>query len=111
MEKYIQVITTTAKKEDAAKIAAALIEKRLAACVQIVGPVQSTYRWQGKIEQAEEWQCQIKSRQDLYGELEQAIKAIHPYEVPEIIALPITACGADYGEWLQDELQGSTNFY
>ena len=111
MEKYIQVITTTAKKEDAAKIAASLVEKRLAACVQIVGPVQSTYRWKEKIEQAEEWQCLIKSRQDLYGALEQAIKAIHPYEVPEIIVLAITAGSAAYQQWLHEELQAPLDFY
>ena len=104
MEKYIQVITTTAAKMDAEKIAAFLVEKRLAACVQIVGPVQSTYRWQGKIEQAEEWQCLIKSRQDLFGDLEQVIKQIHPYELPEIIALPIVESSTDYRQWLRDEL-------
>lgn len=107
MEKYIQVITTTAKKEDAAKIAASLVEKRLAVCVQIVGPVHSTYRWEGKVEQAEEWQCLIKSRQDLFGELEQVIKAIHPYKIPEIIALAITAGSNDYLQWLRDELKAT----
>jgi periplasmic divalent cation tolerance protein len=105
MEQYIQVITTTANKEDAAKIAAALVEKRLAACVQIVGPVHSIYRWEGKVEQAEEWQCLIKSRQDLFAELEQVIKAIHPYEIPEIIALTIVAGSADYLQWLRDEIK------
>lgn len=107
MENYIQVITTTAKKEDAAKIAASLVEKRLAACVQIVGPVHSTYRWEGKVEQAEEWQCLIKSRQDLFGELEQVIKAIHPYEIPEIIVMTITAGSDDYLQWLRDELKAT----
>jgi periplasmic divalent cation tolerance protein len=85
MEQYIQVITTTAKKDDAEKIATSLVEKRLAACVQIVGPVHSTYRWQGKVERAEEWQCLIKSRQDLFAALDQAIKKLHPYEVRRIV--------------------------
>lgn len=107
MEKYIQVITTTASKEDAEKIATLLVEKRLAACVQIVGPVQSIYRWKGKIEQAEEWQCLIKSRQDLFCDLEQAIKKIHPYETPEIITMTITAGSKDYRQWLRDELQAT----
>lgn len=107
MENYIQVITTTAAKADAEKIAVALVEKRLAACVQIVGPVQSIYRWQGKVEGAEEWQCLIKSRQDLFPELERAIKCIHPYEIPEIISLTITAGSNDYRQWLRDELQAS----
>ena len=105
MEKYIQVITTTAKKEDAEKIAASLVEKRLAACVQILGPIHSTYRWEGKVEQTEEWQCLIKSRQDLFFDLEQVIKAIHPYEIPEIIATTITAGSADYLQWLRDEIK------
>ena len=105
MEQYIQIITTTANREDAERIAAALVEKRLAACVQIVGPVHSTYRWQGTVEQAQEWQCLIKSRQNLFATVEQAIKAVHPYEVPEIIALPITAVSANYGQWLRDELR------
>jgi periplasmic divalent cation tolerance protein len=105
MEQYIQVITTTANKEDAAKIAAALVEKRLAACVQIVGPVHSIYRWEGKVEQAEEWQCLIKSRQDLFLAVEQVIKNIHPYEIPEIIALTIVAGSADYLQWLRDEIK------
>jgi periplasmic divalent cation tolerance protein len=105
MEQYIQVITTTANKKDAETIAASLVEERLAACVQIAGPVQSTYRWEGKIEQAEEWQCLIKSRHDLFPELEQAIKRLHPYAVPEIIALTMTAVSHDYEQWLQDELR------
>jgi periplasmic divalent cation tolerance protein len=72
--------------------------------VQIVGPITSIYRWKGNIETAEEWQCVIKSRKDLYEEIETAIKAIHPYEVPEIIAVPIVAGSGDYLEWLRSEL-------
>jgi periplasmic divalent cation tolerance protein len=107
MERYIQVVTTTANKVDAEKIAAVLVEKRLAACVQILGPVQSTYRWRDKVEQAEEWQCLIKSRQDLFPEVEQVIKNIHPYEIPEIIALALTAVSNDYRQWLSDELKAT----
>ncbi len=105
MEKYIQVVTTTAGREDAERIAQALIEKRLAACVQIVGPVQSIYRWQGKVERAEEWQCLIKSRAGLFGEVEQEIKSIHPYETPEIVALALAWGSKDYLEWLHGELK------
>lgn len=107
MEQYIQVVTTTANKQEAETIAAALVEQRLAACVQIAGPIQSTYRWEGKIEQAEEWQCLIKSRHDLFLELASAINKLHPYRVPEIIALPITAVSDDYGQWLHEELRAS----
>jgi periplasmic divalent cation tolerance protein len=104
MKTYIQVITTTATREDAEKIARTLIEKRLAACAQIIGPVSSTYRWKGNVETAQEWQCVIKSRQDLFGEIEKTVKAVHPYETPEIIATAISAGSNDYLKWLDDEL-------
>ncbi|MDP2952779.1 MAG: divalent-cation tolerance protein CutA [Chloroflexota bacterium] len=104
-EEYIQVFTTTEKREDAERIARALVEKRLAGCVQIIGPIASTYRWKGAIETAEEWLCFIKSKKALYGELEKAIVEIHPYETPEIIALPIVAGSKGYLEWLGGELR------
>ena len=105
MEAYIQVVTTTETKEDAEKIAKALVEKRLAACAQLVGPIVSTYWWKDNVETAEEWQCLIKSKKSLYDEVEKAIKMIHPYETPEIIALPIVSGSNDYLEWLNSELK------
>ncbi len=102
--KYIQVVTTTEKKEDAERIAMTLVERKLAACVQIAGPIFSTYRWKGNMEKAEEWQCLIKSREDRYKEIETIIKSIHPYEVPEVIAIPIIAGSIEYLDWLQGEL-------
>jgi periplasmic divalent cation tolerance protein len=104
MKPYIQVVTTTEKKEDAEKIAACLVEKRLAACVQITGPITSLYRWKGQIEKAQEWQCWIKSKETLYKEIEKTIKSVHPYEVPEIIAVPIVAGSRDYLAWLESEV-------
>jgi periplasmic divalent cation tolerance protein len=104
MESYIQVITTTEKKEDAEKMAMTLIERKLAACVQIVGPIVSTYRWKGTIETAMEWQCVIKSREGLYEEIEKSIKAVHPYDVPEIMVVPIIGGSSDYLEWLRGEV-------
>jgi periplasmic divalent cation tolerance protein len=74
----------------------------LAACVQIVGPITSVYRWQGKIESTQEWQCMAKSQQGLFHRIEEAIKRLHPYHVPEIIALPVLAGNADYLAWLDD---------
>ncbi|MBI4632708.1 MAG: divalent-cation tolerance protein CutA [Deltaproteobacteria bacterium] len=106
MRKFIQVLTTTEKREDAERIARLLVEKRLAACVQIVGPVMSAYRWKGKVEETEEWQCLIKSREDLFSEVEKTVRSVHPYETPEIIATAILAGSGDYLEWLQDELAG-----
>jgi periplasmic divalent cation tolerance protein len=105
MTDYIQVVTTTEHRRDAEAIAQALVESRLAACVQIVGPITSIYRWQGKIETAEEWQCLAKSRRDLFDRIEAAIRRLHPYQVPEIIALPIVAGGMDYLNWLEEAVE------
>ena len=105
MEEYIQVFTTTEKKDDAEKIAKALVEKRLAGCIQIVGPIASTYWWKGNVETAGEWLCLIKSKKSLYKKLEKAIEEIHPYETPEIIAMPIVAGSKGYLEWLNNELK------
>jgi len=104
MESYIQVITTTEKRQDAEKIAGILVDGKLAGCVQIVGPMTSIYRWKGQVETAEEWQCIIKSRHELYGNIEKAIKSVHPYEVPEIIAVPLLKINRDYQEWLDSVL-------
>ncbi len=105
MEDYIQVFTTTEKKEDAEIMAKTLVEKRLAGCIQVVGPILSTYWWKGNVETAEEWMCFIKSKKDLYGELERSIKEVHPYETPEIIAMPIVTGSKDYLRWLSNELK------
>ncbi len=105
MTDAIQVMTTTAAKADAETIARALVERRLAGCVQIGGPILSCYRWQEKIETAEEWTCTIKTRRDRYGEVEAAIRELHPYQTPEILAVPVVAGSADYLEWLAGELR------
>ena len=107
MADYIQVLTTTEHEEDARRIARTLVEARLAACVQVVGPITSTYRWKGSIETSREWQCAAKSRADLFARLEEAIRGVHPYEVPEILAVPITAGSRAYLEWLDAELEGA----
>ena len=104
MKDYIQVFTTTESKEDAEKISRAVLGKRLAACTQIIGPIKSIYWWKEKIEEAEEWLCIMKSLNDLYEQLEKVIKEIHPYEVPEILALPVVAGNQGYLEWLNKEL-------
>ncbi|MDY0166506.1 MAG: divalent-cation tolerance protein CutA [Thermoguttaceae bacterium] len=104
MSEHIQVVTTTDKRDDAVAIANALVEQRLAACVQIIGPITSVYRWKGQIETAEEWQCWAKSRQDRYTQIEQAIRQSHTYEQPEILAMPITAASAGYLAWLDAQL-------
>jgi periplasmic divalent cation tolerance protein len=105
MANYVQVFTTTERKEDAERIAKTLLEARLAACIQIVGPVSSSYWWRGRLEKAEEWLCIIKSRSDLYDEVEKIIKENHPYEVPEIIATPIISGSRNYLDWMDEELK------
>jgi len=104
MSDYIQVVTTTEIKEDAARIAKEMITKRLAACAQVLGPIQSTYRWKGDLESSEEWLCLMKSRKDLFPKIETAIKDIHPYEVPEIIVVPILTGHQPYLKWMEEEL-------
>ncbi len=105
MTEAIAVVTTTEREEDAAAIARMLVEARLAACVQVLGPVTSTYRWQGKTETAREWQCWAKSRRELYDEIERAIRRIHPYEVPEILAIPVVAGSEAYLAWLSEQVE------
>jgi periplasmic divalent cation tolerance protein len=104
MTDYIQVYTTTEKREEAKEIARDVVEKRLAACAQVLGPIASTYWWKGMIEEAEEWVCVMKSRRDRYKRLEETIRGIHPYEEPEILAVPIEAGSRGYLNWLDREL-------
>lgn len=104
MQDYLQVVTTTETKDDAARIAAALVERRLAACVQIVGPITSAYRWEGKTQSSEEWLCIIKTRSDVYSTVEGAIRELHTYQVPEILATAITAGSRSYLDWLDGEI-------
>jgi len=103
MSPFIQVDTTIDTPEGAQSIADTLVEKRLAACVQISGPITSTYWWQDQIETAQEWVCTAKTQQDLYDAVEQAIRAVHSYETPEIIATPIVAGNQSYLDWVRDE--------
>ena len=105
MTEYIQVLTTVEHRADAEKIARNLVEKHIAACVQIVGPLTSYFQWQGKLDSAQEYLCLIKSRSDLFTELEAAIQSMHPYEVPEILATPIIKGNAEYLNWMAVELE------
>ena len=104
MGDYIQVYTTTEKREEAKAIARDVVEKRLAACAQVLGPIASTYWWKGMIEEAEEWMCVMKSRGDRYEKLEETIRQTHPYEEPEILAVPIEAGSQGYLNWMDREL-------
>jgi periplasmic divalent cation tolerance protein len=103
-KEIIVVTTTTSRKDEAETLAAELVSRRLAACVQLVGPITSIFHWQGKVEHSEEWLCQIKTRRDKYAELEAVLKQLHPYDVPEIIATPAAAVSESYSAWLSEEL-------
>lgn len=105
MSDCIQVVTTTATEDEARRIARALVERRLAACVQVSGPIESTYWWQGQIETGREWRLTAKSRSDLFAALEEAIRELHSYSVPEILATPVESGGAAYLEWMNRELR------
>jgi periplasmic divalent cation tolerance protein len=102
---YLQVLTTTGSEQEAERISTALVERRLAACVQVVGPVSSRYRWQGKVEQEREWLCLAKTEASRYEELEAAIRELHSYEEPEIVATPIVAGSAGYLAWISAEMK------
>jgi len=105
MSDTILVYTTFEEKEDALKIGRILLEKHLIACAQIDSPVDSLYWWDGAIEQAKEFRLLMKSSQSLWEELEQEIQKHHPYDVPEILAVPVSAIGKDYEKWMQGVLQ------
>lgn len=81
-------------------ISALLVDRRLAACVQVVGPIESRYRWQGEVETATEWMCVIKTTLARYDEVEQAVRAAHSYDEPEILAVAVVAGSAGYLAWL-----------
>ncbi len=100
----IQVVTTTETREDAERIARTLVEKRLAACAQVSGPIKSYYWWKEEVEAAEEWQCKLKTSLDKYKEVEKALCEIHPYDVPQILALPVVEALEDYAKWLRENL-------
>lgn len=104
MTEYIQVVTTMASREDAERMARALVEKRLAACAQVSGPLTSFFWWEEKIDRSEEYACVIKTRKDLFEEVEEAIRGLHPYQVPEILATPVVAGGREYLQWMAAEL-------
>jgi periplasmic divalent cation tolerance protein len=97
------VLTTVADRAAGAALAQALLERRLAACVNVGAPVDSLYHWRGRIETATEVAVTIKTRAALYSKIEAAIREIHDYELPEIIAVPILAGYAPYLGWLVDE--------
>jgi len=105
MTEFIVVITATPSQEEAQAIADAAIEQRLAAAVQLIGPIRSTFRWKEKIERSEEWLCLLKTSRSLYQEVEQMIRAIHSYELPGVTAVPIIGGSEPYLDWYMAQLK------
>ena len=97
---YVIVMVTTSSKQEAEKIARRLLDERLIACANIIGPVSSLFHWSGKMETTEEYLIIMKSRKDLFEKLAETVKALHSYEVPEILVLPIVAGSKAYLKWL-----------
>ncbi len=106
MTERVLVISTVGRAEDAERIARELVEKSLVACVNILPGATSVYRWKGAIERDAECVLLMKTRRERLAELKAALIAIHPYEVPELIALPIEAGHEPYLAWLDESVRG-----
>jgi periplasmic divalent cation tolerance protein len=100
-----QVTTTLPDRAAADRLAATLVEERLAACAQVVGPVSSTYHWQGEIERAEEWYCHLKTTSARLPALQARIRELHSYKQPEIVALRIVDGDAGYLKWIEEAVR------
>ncbi len=102
MSDYIVVFVTCGSEEEALKIANALVDERLAACANIVSPIRSIYRWEGKIWNEKEWLLVIKTVKTRWDELAKRVKSLHSYSVPEIISLPILEGSPLYLQWIDE---------
>jgi len=102
---FIEVVVTVPDREKAREIARLVIERCLVACAQISGPVESIYWWEGKVESGQEWVLTMKTKRSLYSRLESLIRKVHPYKVPQIIALPIIEGYRDYLRWIESEVR------
>jgi periplasmic divalent cation tolerance protein len=103
MADFMQVVTTVDSEESGERLARGIVDARLAACVQIVGPIRSLYWWQGRIDDAREWQLVIKTTSERLPELEAYIKENHSYDTPEITGSEITWGSREYLEWISAE--------
>jgi len=105
MSSILQVVTTTEDKQQAQSLAQELVEQRLAACVQISGPIESTYRWEGAVHASAEWLCTIKTNRAKLSDLQATILQRHSYDVPEIVVTEIVDGSPAYLDWLAAELK------
>lgn len=102
---FVQIQVTFGNREEAEKVARHLVERYLAACAQILGPITSFYHWKEELEVAEEWLLLAKTRSCLMDEVTEIITANHSYDLPQIIALPITEISPSYRGWLSDQIR------
>ena len=105
----IVVFMTAANREEAARLADMLVGSQLAACVQILPEIESIYRWQGTVERQTEVLLTAKTVRSKFAELEREVRALHSYETPEIVAVPVAACSAPYFEWLVTSIEAPTD--
>ena len=105
-EDFIVVLVTVGSLDEGGTIAGELVRAGLAACVNRVGPVHSVYRWNGEVAEDDEYLLLIKARRQTFDALEAKVRALHSYDVPEVIALPITAGASSYLEWLATGTRG-----
>ena len=99
-DEFVVVLVTAGSADEAARIGRALVEARLAACANVVGPIRSIYRWQGAVEDAAEHLLLLKARGADLDALEAEVRALHSYDVPEVLALPVRGGSAAYLAWL-----------
>ena len=100
----IVVTTTSDDREVLEKISYQLIDSQLAACVQISGPIKSCYRWEGKVENSDEWLCTIKTSLELFDQLQRTVLALHNYDEPQLLGWPIACGSTGYLDWLKNNL-------
>jgi periplasmic divalent cation tolerance protein len=99
----VQVTTTVGSRDDARRLARLLVDEHLAACVQVVGPIESTYRWRGAVQTEAEWLLVAKTTADRYDAIEARLVEEHPYDVPEVLAVPVTDGNETYLDWVVAE--------
>jgi len=104
LDSYIVVLITCPSKDEGLKIAKALLENKLAACINVIDGLDSYFWWKGKIDYAKEVLLIVKTRLDLFNKVVELVKKLHSYTVPEIIALPILAGNKDYLRWIDESL-------
>lgn len=107
MTDKIVVLNTCASAEEAERLARTLVDARLAACVTVISPVRSFYRWNGAVTDASEWLLVIKTSRPLFERLRAALESAHSYELPEILALPVVEGSANYLSWIDSELHSA----